>query len=253
MPNQATLDHFEHARALFRSVVVKPEPANLYDRQSWNMAGVHLVLTESMLSVYKQAETITKEEEETFAFYALVTMAGVIHHHIEEEKNYLPCLEPEFKSPIEDEHHLFTGPLHELEKYLMDVTGLEPNETATRFIPAKDRSTSKAPYDGKRITATIEQMAQPMLTHLEQEITYLSGDNLRACGLPQSKLETWAEYEKTILKDLDPFLGLVFVVKHTPSNSAWPPLPPGFRNVVVPLVFAWKHRAAWRYVPTQER
>ncbi|KAG8773350.1 hypothetical protein FRC20_002166 [Serendipita sp. 405] len=135
----------------------------------------------------------------------------------------------------------------------MDLTGLEPNENNTRFLPAKNPTTPKPPYDGRRITAAIEQIAEPMLTHLEQEITYLSGDNLRACGLPLSKLQTWAKYEETILKDLDPFIALVFVVKHTPPNSNWPPLPPGFRKVVVPWILWWKHRASWRFIPAQQR
>jgi hypothetical protein len=77
------------------------------------------MLTEGMLSVYKQAEGIKPEDEEAFAFYALITMGGIHHHHVTEEEKYcalvpalslthivlttqrlntVPGLEPEFVS-----------------------------------------------------------------------------------------------------------------------------------------------------------
>lgn len=48
----------------------------------------HLILTESMLSVYKQAEGITPADEAAFAFYALVTVTAVHYHHHTEEEEY---------------------------------------------------------------------------------------------------------------------------------------------------------------------
>lgn len=46
------------------------------------------MLTESLLSVYKQAEGIKPEDYAAFAFYALVTMGGIHHHHMTEEETY---------------------------------------------------------------------------------------------------------------------------------------------------------------------
>ncbi|CAG8718102.1 17366_t:CDS:2, partial [Acaulospora colombiana] len=75
MSNQHVIQRLQEARVLFRSHCAKPEPKNLYDKQSWNMAGVY-------------AETIKPEDEEAFVFYALLTMGGLHHHHEEEEENY---------------------------------------------------------------------------------------------------------------------------------------------------------------------
>ncbi|KIM25414.1 hypothetical protein M408DRAFT_210589 [Serendipita vermifera MAFF 305830] len=251
MSDPAVLERFERSRVLFRSLVGRPEPDNLYDRQAWNMGGVHLMLTESMLSVYRQAEGIKPADEAAFAFYALITMGGVHHHHMTEEEKYLPALEPEFKTPIVDEHHLFTGPLHELEEYLQELTGLEPDAAKGQYVPAKNPK-PKVAYNGRKITEAIERMAEPMFTHLEKEIEYLAGDKLRECGLPLSKLEAWAVYEKSMIKNFDPWVSLVFVVAHTPRNSQFPPLPPGIRSFLVPWVFWWKHRKSWRFCPPQE-
>ncbi|PVF93939.1 hypothetical protein CPB86DRAFT_828990 [Serendipita vermifera] len=251
MSNQHVLERLQKSRVIFRSHCAKPEPNNLYDKQAWNMAGVHLILVESMLSVYRQAETIKPEDEEAFVFYALLTMGGVHHHHEEEEENYLPMLEPEFQNPIVDEHHLFTEPLHETELYLADILGLEWDKEAGKYVPAKNPRPKPA-YDGRKITAAIETMADPMLTHLENEIKYLEGDKLRECGLPLSKLEKWAEYEKTILKKVDPWLMFPFIVGHTPPNSQFPPLPPGSRSFLSPWIFSWKYRKSWKFIPPQE-
>jgi hypothetical protein len=56
--------------------------------------GSHLMLTESMLSVYKQAEGIKPEDEAAFAFYALLTVGAVHHHHAIEEKQYCALAPP---------------------------------------------------------------------------------------------------------------------------------------------------------------
>lgn len=93
----------------------------------------------------------------------------------------MPRLEPEFVStgpeqesrpemtlqqaPIIDEHHLFTEPLHELEKYLEGVTGMASDPTGSKYLPKKD-STPKQAYDGRRIASAIETLAEPMMTHV---------------------------------------------------------------------------------------
>lgn len=41
-----------------------------------------------MLSVYQQAEGVKPGEQSAFAFYALVTVGGVHHHHLQEETEY---------------------------------------------------------------------------------------------------------------------------------------------------------------------
>jgi len=68
------------------------------------------------------------------------------------------------KSPIFEEHHLFTGPLHELGLYLQELTGIEP-DAAGQLVPAKNPK-PKPTYDGQKIVATIEKIAEPMLTHV---------------------------------------------------------------------------------------
>ncbi|CCA72628.1 hypothetical protein PIIN_06565 [Serendipita indica DSM 11827] len=253
MPNPAVIARFERSRALFRAECAKPEPADLFDRQSWAMAGVHLILVESMLSTYQKAESIAPKDEQAFGFYALVTIGGVVTHHREEEEEYIPRLQPELVTPIVDEHHLFIGPLHELEEYLLSFNGLKVDKSAHRYIPSGQAKGTRPKYDGKRIAETIEKFSEPMLEHLEHELTYISGDNLRKCKLPLSKLEQWTEYERTILTKMDPFIAPVFVVGHTPPNSHFPPLPFGFRQFLIPYVFWWKHRKAWKFIPPQER
>jgi hypothetical protein len=67
-------------------------PACKYSRHHSSSCGLtqcrHLILTESMLSVYKQAEHIAPQDQTAFAFYAMVTMSGVHHHHLQEETQY---------------------------------------------------------------------------------------------------------------------------------------------------------------------
>lgn len=104
MTKPETLRQFEHARTVFRSYVGKPQPDSLYDQQHWAMAGVfvhffscfgllltsfrHLMLTEFLYSVYRQAEGISKRDEADFSYYALIAVAGVHHHHLLEETHY---------------------------------------------------------------------------------------------------------------------------------------------------------------------
>jgi hypothetical protein len=40
----------------------------------------------------------------------------------------------------------------------------------------------------------------------------------------------------------DPWVALVFVCGHTPSNSRFPSLPPGMRSFFVPYIFWRKHK-----------
>ncbi|KIM25429.1 hypothetical protein M408DRAFT_26214 [Serendipita vermifera MAFF 305830] len=195
------------------------------------------MVVESMLSVYKQAEGIRPADQADFAFYALITLSAIRHHHHTEEENYLPLLEPEFKAPIQEEHHLFTDVLHKLEGYLQEVTGIYP-DAFKGPIPIKN---AKHPL-----------LSDPMLTHLEHEIGYLDAAKLRECGLPLSKLEAWETWELSMIKNLNPWVSLVFTVAHTPSNSYFPPLPPGMRSVLVPWIFWWKYRKSWRFCPQQE-
>ena len=54
----------------------------------------HLMLTEALLSVYKQAEGIKQEDEAAFAFYALFTVGGIHHHHAIEEEKYRALAPP---------------------------------------------------------------------------------------------------------------------------------------------------------------
>lgn len=147
----------------------------------------------------------------------------------------VPSLEPEFvgsshfssqpyvhilsqKSPILDEHHLFTDHLHKLEEYLEELTGFHA-DAVKGPIPTKNEDQRRLLYDGNKIAVAIENIAGPMLTHvgslfpcatfepnlsldakLENEIGYLDGAKLRECGLPLSKLEAWETYEKTMVK-----------------------------------------------------
>ncbi len=46
-----------------------------------------------------------------------------------------------------------------------------------------------------------EECRSLTVSQLEHEITYLAGDKLRAAGVPLSKLEGWAQYEKSMIKD----------------------------------------------------
>lgn len=52
-----------------------------------------------------------------------------------------------------------------MEVYLQEVTGLEPDPTGARYVPAKNPK-QKPAYDGRKITAAIEIIAEPMLTHV---------------------------------------------------------------------------------------
>lgn len=56
----------------------------------------HLMITESMLSVYKQADGIRAADQADFAFYALVTVSAIRVHHNTEEEHYRTYLHLNF-------------------------------------------------------------------------------------------------------------------------------------------------------------
>lgn len=48
----------------------------------------HLMLTEGLMSVYKQAQSISKADERDFTLYALAAVGSIHHHHVTEETQY---------------------------------------------------------------------------------------------------------------------------------------------------------------------
>lgn len=119
-----------------------------------------------------------------------------------------PAMEPEFCSPAIEEHALFADGLHNFEKYLEDILGWEKNEKG-KAVPVPGKA--KLPYDADKIRVMLEEMMEPLFSHvsrlrrghrfsndqsltlvisqLKKEIGYIDPDKIRATGLSKEKLE----------------------------------------------------------------
>ncbi|PVF94253.1 hypothetical protein CPB86DRAFT_789234 [Serendipita vermifera] len=238
---------FDEARQKFQKYSPGPAPADLFERAQWTMSNAHLLIVDSIQSVYDQADTIRENQQAAFVQYSYICQQSLHHHHWFEETIAFPMLEPEFKCDVLEEHALFSEAMDRWEKYLEELLGLEKGEGG-KAVPVKGKA--RATYDGKRMKKCIEDLSGPLFTHLQHEIDWLAPEKIRACGLPLSKLEQLeASSEHHFQNETDPFTSGVWSVIHARPGSYFPPMPWFVKKILMPWVFCWKFRAAWQFAP----
>ena len=123
------------------------------------------------------------------------------HHHLEEtvacKENHstpphnppllaflillsVPMMEPEFKTNVLEEHGAFTGTVHKLDDFLKSVLGVRQGQKNGQVIP--DPSVPKEAFDAARIKGFLEEMADPLFTHVSCICVYV----VRKCPLMTS-------------------------------------------------------------------
>ena len=73
-------------------------------------------------------------------------------------------MEPEFKTDVLAEHAVFSGAVHGLDQYLKSVLGVKQGKTNGQVI--LDREKSKEPFNAATIKRFLEQMSDPLFTHV---------------------------------------------------------------------------------------
>jgi hypothetical protein len=73
-------------------------------------------------------------------------------------------MEPEFKTDVLAEHAAFSGAIHGLDQYLKSVLGVKQGRKNGQVIP--DPEKSKEPFSAATIKHFLEQMCDPLFTHV---------------------------------------------------------------------------------------
>jgi len=73
-------------------------------------------------------------------------------------------MEPEFKTDVVEEHATFTGTVHKLDDYLKSVLGVRQGPKNGQVIP--DLNIPKEAFSAARIKGFLEEMADPLFTHV---------------------------------------------------------------------------------------
>ncbi|PVF94250.1 hypothetical protein CPB86DRAFT_818140 [Serendipita vermifera] len=238
------------AREKFLQYSAGPAPPDLFVRSRWTMSNVHLLLTDSIQSVYDQADTITEAQQDAFIHYTYfceqASVTALHHHHWFEETVAFPMVSPEFTCDVLEEHAAFSEAMERWEEYLESLLGLEKNNER-KAVPS---TKPKAVYDGKRMKKCIEDLSEPLFVHLMHEIDWLAPDAMRASGLPLSKLERLQEVETHhFSQEVDPFSFGCWIITHLRPGSQFPQMPWLVKKVLLPWVFYWKYRSAWQFAP----
>lgn len=123
---------------------------------------------------------------------------------------------------------------------------------AIRAFVASAESSNDADYDGRRFRELLQTFADSFVTHLHEEIPLLLG--LDVCGESGSGqlravLDRGEEHAAMQDKFVVPPMVMGLHDGSYEGGNNWPAVPWG-TLYVVNYVLAWKHRGAWRFLPS---
>ncbi|KAI1359420.1 hypothetical protein F5Y08DRAFT_80323 [Xylaria arbuscula] len=202
------------------------------------MAFAHNAMLRGLNSIYLQAPHVSKQDASDFLFFVASWSAWVLHHHDLEETNMfpkfetIPGIQPGQLSQNIHQHELFAGGLKSL------------NDYAT--------NTPAATYEGKRVIGLMDAFAHHMTKHLADEIDTLWALDCCEKGEEKNLLKIYEEAEAEAGKQdktVVPPMALGLCDKTFEGGNNWPAMPPG-STYIVHYFFSWKHRGAWRFLPS---
>ncbi|KIM22279.1 hypothetical protein M408DRAFT_332979 [Serendipita vermifera MAFF 305830] len=240
-------DRCNKSRPLFAKYSSEPRPNDPYARIRWSMSGTHLLILEILQNIYNKVDTIPPEQQEDFALFSLYGTQVIVQHHRMEENFFFPALEPEFKTEVLEEHAAFEKAVHGLDEYLKSVLGVKQGRKNGQVIRVANQP--KEPFNSATIKQFLEDLVDPLFTHLEHEIGWLDPENLRASGLQEERLRVLNDRtDDTVGNELD-ILVLVFFYGHKPPYCRFPHVPWLIENLVIPGVFKARQRRLWKFLP----
>jgi hypothetical protein len=118
---------------------------------------------------------------------------------------------PEFTTNVLEEHATFSRPINELDTYLKSVLGIEQGKKYGETIPVTGGPKEK--FSAARIKSLLEEIADPLFTHvslvrvyssswrltcsanhqLQHEIEWLDPEKIRASGITSQRLSVIEE------------------------------------------------------------
>ncbi|KAI0790956.1 hypothetical protein C8Q75DRAFT_82617 [Abortiporus biennis] len=242
-----TVEVLKHALQSFENPSRGPKPEDCFLAQYWEMAGAHACLINSLLSIYEQAPSVSKDKFNDFVGYALQWVACLQHHHDWEENLYYPLFQHKFDTTaIVAEHQTFEVGLHALDEYL---TSCLPPNTKYGYGKVTAATQEQHIFEPSNFRALIDAFAVPLSTHLCQEITYLEPEKVKESGLTEDELKHIAEVSDKHMLSMSPTTFLTFVVTASPKTSEFPPAPGFVKSFLVPYVFSWANRRLWQFAP----
>ncbi|PVF94251.1 hypothetical protein CPB86DRAFT_800601 [Serendipita vermifera] len=224
-----------------------PAPPDLFERQRWKMANLHLLLIDSIQGIYDQVDTITEAQQEAFISYSYLCEQALHQYRWLQENVIFPMLSHEFQDHALKGQTSFSEPMERWEGYLESLLALEKTQGG-EALPSK--TGHKAVYDGNRMKRCIEDLSEPLFVHMKNEIGWLVPQKIRASGLPLGKLKRLKELEADhFCNDVDRFSFGYWLVAHLRPGSQFPEMPWVVKEVLLPWIFYWKYRSAWQFAP----
>lgn len=204
------------------------------------MASAHNAMIRGLNAIYLQAPNIPTTSPQTvadFLFFVATWSGWIMHHHVMEETMLFPGFEevPGVKKGVMEanveQHHAF-------------LEGLEGLNTYARTTKPED-------YDGKGVRATLEIFGDALRTHLADEIGTLWALDCVASEHAKKLQDVYDKCEAEAMKqskfEVPPMV--MGLCDRTYEGRDWPTMP-AIADYVINYVFAWRHRGAWRFLPS---
>ncbi|ORY04771.1 hypothetical protein BCR34DRAFT_572470 [Clohesyomyces aquaticus] len=204
------------------------------------MSFAHNAMIRGLNALYLQSPHIPPSTHlaSDFLFFAASWSAWVLHHHILEETQMFPGFEsvpgvPEgFLQGNVEQHHAFSAGLEEFNEWV--------------------RTTGRDAYDGIELRRLIDKFADPLYEHLNAEIPTLWALDCVSATHSAQLLQVYKDCEKEAAKQ-DPFVVPPMVMGLCDATfqggNDWPRMPFGAAWVIY-WVLGWRHRGAWRFLPS---
>jgi hypothetical protein len=92
----------------------------------------------------------------------------------------VPMMAPEFTTNVLEEHATFSRPINELDTYLKSVLGVEQGKKYGEMIPVPGNPKEK--FNTARIKSLLEEIVDPLFTHVSFVRSYSSDWRLNCCA-----------------------------------------------------------------------
>ncbi|KDR77179.1 hypothetical protein GALMADRAFT_434698 [Galerina marginata CBS 339.88] len=196
------------------------------------MTMAHNVIIRGIISIWRHAPVIHPADEKAFAGYALSCLELIHAHHHGEEAVIFPRLQVKLDHDMShnvEQHQAFQEEMEALEEYLKKVHNGE------------------AEYDGEGTRRLLKAFADPLIEHLNEELTTITPEKLSV--FTNDELAEMSKALEDHIKTVGGFFTLFpfTLTNHDKRDSPkWPPAPTHIKWFAITVGYFF-NRSYWKF------